>query len=154
MKSAKELSTNQDLTILISINKTPKEVYEAINDVKAWWIGEIEGRADKVGSEFTYRYKDFHESTQKVIELVPGKKVVWHVEEANLSFAKNKKEWEGTNIAFEISPKGDQTEIKFTHHGLTPEVECYEACSGGWEFYITKSLKNLLTKGKGLDPGW
>src|SRR5262247_2761623 len=104
MKSAKELSTNQDLTILISINKTPKEAYEAINDVKAWWIGDIEGRADKVGSEFTYRYKDFHESTQKVIELVPGKKVVWHVEEANLSFAKNK--------------------------------------------------KNLLTKGKGLDPGW
>jgi len=154
MKSAKELSTNQDLTILISINKTPKEAYEAINDVKAWWIGDIEGRADKVGSEFTYRYKDFHKSTQKVIELVPGKKVVWHVEEANLSFAKNKKEWEGTNIVFEISTKGDQTEIKFTHHGLTPEVECYEACSGGWEFYITKSLTNLLTKGKGLYPDW
>jgi len=154
MKLAKELSTNQDLTILISINKTPKEAYEAINDVKAWWIGDIEGRADKVGSEFTYRYKDFHKSTQKVIELVPGKKVVWHVEEANLSFAKNKKEWEGTNIVFEISTKGDQTEIKFTHHGLTPEVECYEACSGGWEFYITKSLTNLLTKGKGLYPDW
>jgi len=154
MKSAKELSTNQDLTILISINKTPKEAYEAINDVKAWWIGDIEGRADKVGSEFTYRYKDFHKSTQKVIELVPGKKVVWHVQEANLSFAKNKKEWEGTNIVFEISTKGDQTEIKFTHHGLTPEVECYEACSGGWEFYITKSLTNLLTKGKGLYPDW
>src|SRR5262245_45130514 len=142
MKATKEPTKNQDFSILISSNKTPQEVYEAINDVKAWWIGDIEGGADTVGSKFTYRYKDFHESTQKVRALAPGKKVVWHVEHANLSFVKSRHEWEGTDIVFEISQKGDQTEVKFTHHGLTPEVECYEACSSGWEFYIIKSLNN------------
>lgn len=154
MSKTKKISKNQDLTISISVNKSPKEVYNSINDVKAWWIGEVEGHADQVGSEFTYRYKDFHKSTQKVTKLVPAKKVVWHVEDAVLSFAKNQKEWKGTEIVFEISSQGDQTVIKFTHKGLTPEFECYEACSGGWEFYITKSLRNFLTKGIGLDPGF
>lgn len=145
---------NEDLTLSISVTKSSKEVYEVIKDVKAWWIGDVDGDADKVGSEFTYRYKDFHKSTQKVTELVPNKRVAWRVEDATLSFAKNKSEWRGTEIVFEILPKGDVTEIKFTHHGLTPEAECFEACSGGWEFFVTKSLKNFLMKGKGLDPGF
>jgi uncharacterized protein YndB with AHSA1/START domain len=154
MSSTKELSKNRDLTISITVSKSPQEVYNAIKDVKAWWIGDIKGNGDKVGSEFTYRYKNFHESAQKVIELVPNKRVAWRVEDANLSFAKNKSEWKGTEIIFEIMPKGDQTEIQFTHKGLTPELECFDNCSAGWEFYVIKSLKNLLTQGEGLDPGF
>ncbi len=145
---------NQDLTISITVSKTPSEAYQAIKNVKAWWMGEVKGNADTVGSRFTYRYKDFHRSSQKVTELIPDKKITWHVEEAILSFAKNTKEWVGTDIVFEIATNGENTEIRFTHYGLTPEAECFEACSGGWEFYITKSLKNLLMKGKGLDPGF
>jgi hypothetical protein len=148
------MSAINDLTISISVNKSPKEVYNAVNDVKAWWIGDVSGSADKVGAEFTYRYKEFHTSTQRVTELVPGKKIVWHVEDAVLSFAENKKEWKGTDIVFEIKPDGDITELKFIHKGLTPNVECFEACSEGWAFYVTKSLKNLLINGKGIDPGF
>jgi hypothetical protein len=147
-------SENKDLTISVLVGSTPSKVYKAIKDVKSWWVGEIGGGADQVGSIFTYQYKDFHKSTQKVTELIPDQKVVWHVEDAELSFTKNKKEWEGTDLVFEIIAKGEKTEIKFTHWGLTPEFECYEACSGGWEFYITKSLKNFLENGKGLDPGF
>lgn len=145
---------NKDLTISILVPKAAKEVFDAIRDVKSWWVGDVTGDANKVGSEFTYKYKDFHTSTQKVTELIPGKKVVWHVEDAVLSFTKDKKEWKGTDIVFEILPEGDQTQIKFTHKGLTPEVECFEACSGGWDFYVTKSLKNFVVNGKGLDPGF
>lgn len=139
---------------VISVKKSPHDVFNAICDVKAWWIGSVEGDAKKVGSVFNYTYKTFHTSTQKVIELVPDKKIVWRVEDATLSFANNKSEWKGTEIVFEITGNGDQTEIHFTHKGLTPQFECYEACSGGWDFYITKSLKNLLTDGVGVDPGW
>jgi uncharacterized protein YndB with AHSA1/START domain len=149
-----KMNSSNDLTVSLTVNKTPKEVYDAINDVKAWWIGEISGNSNNVGAEFVYRYKDFHTSTQKVTELVPNKKVVWHVEDALLSFTENKKEWKGTDIIFEITPKGDSTELKFTHKGLTPKVECFEACSEGWGFYVTKSLNNLLINGKGIDPGF
>ena len=53
-------------------------------------------------------------------------------------------------MVWEISPEKDSTQIKFTHVGLVPEVECYEMCVKGWDEYVKGSLLKLITKGKGL----
>ena len=65
-----------------------------------------------------------------------------------LSFVEDKTEWNGTKITFDISKKGDKTEVRFTHLGLVPEYECFENCSSAWGFYINRSLRNLITTGK------
>ena len=140
---------NQNFTAEFSVYQSPEEVFDAINNVREWWSEEIEGRADKLGAEFEFRHKDDHRSTQKITELVPGKKVVWHVSDAQLNFVKNKSEWNGTKVVFEIAKKGDKTELRFTHVGLVPAFECYGGCSGAWGFYINDSLRNLITTGKG-----
>ncbi|MGD1069153.1 MAG: SRPBCC domain-containing protein [Bryobacteraceae bacterium] len=139
----------QNLTAAFTVDQTPEEAFAAINNVRGWWSGEIEGCTDKLGDEFTYRYKDVHYSRQKVTELRPGKKVVWLVLEGYLNFVQDKTEWTGTEIAFEISRKGDKTEVLFTHLGLVPASECFGACSSAWGFYITGSLRSLITTGKG-----
>lgn len=139
----------ENLTISFAVDQCPEEVFAAINNVRAWWSGEIDGLTDKLGEEFTYRYKDVHRSTQKITELVPCKKVVWHVTDAQLNFVNDKTEWNGTEIVFEIARKGDKTEVRFTHVGLVPSFECYGGCSGAWGFYINDSLRNLITTGKG-----
>ena len=66
--------------------------------------------------------------------------------ESTLNFVKNKSEWNGTKITFEIAPKGDKTEIRFTHDGLISDYECYDACSNAWGSYISGSL---IATGKG-----
>ena len=93
--------------------------------------------------------RDVHRSTQKITEFVPGKKVVWHVSEAQLNFVKDKDEWNGTEIVFVISSKAGKTEVRFTHVGLVPAFECYGGCSGAWGFYVDDSLRTLITTGKG-----
>ena len=141
--------SDQNLTITFTVDQTPEEAFAAINDVRGWWSGEIEGSTDKLGDEFTYRYKDIHYSKQKITELTPGKKVVWLVLDAYLSFIEDKNEWNGTEIIFDIAKKGDKTEVRFTHVGLVPDHECYGACSNAWGSYINGSLRSLITIGKG-----
>jgi hypothetical protein len=140
---------DQSLTTSFTVDQTPEEAFDAINNVRGWWSGEIDGRTDKLGEVFTYRYKDVHRTTQKITEFVPGKRVVWHVTDAELSFVKDKTEWNGTDIVFDIAKKDGKTEVRFTHVGLVPAFECYGGCSGAWGFYINDSLRNLITAGKG-----
>ncbi|MHB8419492.1 MAG: SRPBCC family protein [Myxococcales bacterium] len=145
----KQMPPVEGLSISFTVSQSLQQVFDAINDVRGWWSGEIEGRTDELGAEFTYRYKDVHRSTQKITELVPGKRVVWHVTDAFLSFVDDKTEWNGTDIEFDIARRGDKTEVCFTHFGLVPKCECYDGCSGAWGFYIKESLRNLITIGRG-----
>ena len=142
---------NQNYSTTFAVDQTPEEAFAAINNVRGWWTGDpgVEGSTDKLGDEFTYRYEDVHYSKQKITELVPGKKVVWLVSDARLNFAKDKTEWKGTEITFEISKKGKQTEIRFTHVGLVPQFECFDSCSDAWGSYINGSLRKLITTGNG-----
>jgi hypothetical protein len=142
--------SDQNYTTAFTVDQTPEEVFAAINNVRGWWWGDpgIEGNTSKLGDEFTYRYADVHRSRQKIRELIPGKKVVWHVEDASLNFTRDKAEWKGTDIAFDISKKGDKTEVRFTHVGLVPEYECFDSCSTAWGSLINVSLRDLITTGK------
>ncbi len=139
----------QSFTTAFTVPQSPEEVFAAVNDVRGWWSGEIDGRTDQLGAEFEYRYQDLHRSTQKITEWVPGKRVVWHIVDSHLGFVDDKTEWNGTDVIFEITKKGDETELRFTHVGLTPRIQCYGDCSGAWGFYINDSLRGLITKGKG-----
>jgi hypothetical protein len=62
-----------------TVDQTPDAVFAAIVDVRSWWTGDIDGAAEQLGDEFTYRYEDEHRSTQQVMELVPGRRVAWRV---------------------------------------------------------------------------
>ena len=139
----------QNFTAVFTVDQKPDEVFSAINNVRGWWSGEIEGSTDHVGDQWTYRYKDVHRSQQEITELIPGKRVAWHVLDGYLNFTEDKTEWTGTEMTFDISTKGDKTEVRFTHVGLVPEFECFDNCSNAWGFYINGSLRSLITTGKG-----
>ena len=132
-----------------SVDQTPHEAFAAIINVRGWWSEEIEGSTDKLGDEFTYRYKDVHYSKMKLIEVVPDKQVVWLVLDNYFNFTEDKSEWKGTKVIFEVAQKGDKAEIRFAHLGLVPEYECFDVCSNAWGSYINGSLRSLITTGKG-----
>jgi hypothetical protein len=139
----------QNFTAVFAVDQTPEEVFSAINNVRGWWSGEIEGSTDHIGDQWTYRYKDTHRSQQEITELIPGKRVAWHVLDGYLNFTEDKTEWTGTDMTFDISEKGDSTEVRFTHVGLVPDFECFDNCSNAWGFYINGSLRSLISTGAG-----
>lgn len=148
--------TTADFSTTILVDQTPAEVFDAINNPRAWWPGEINGGTVKLNDEFTYCYKEFHWSKQRVVEMIPGKKVVWLVTESKINYVEDKREWTGTKIIFEIAEKSnkpgsyrDRTQLRFTHLGLVPEMECFESCSNSWRQIIQQGLFSLITTGKG-----
>ena len=145
---------NQNFTTSFLVDENPEKVFNAINNVRRWWSGEIKGETNKLDAEFTYRVQDEHFSKQKITEFVPEKKVVWRVLDASLNFVKDKGGWKGTDIVFEIARKGNKTEIRFTHIGLVPDFECYNDCSNAWGLLVNGNLRKLITTGKDQPSPW
>jgi uncharacterized protein YndB with AHSA1/START domain len=141
---------HSSFTTTISVDQTPEQVFQAITNVRGWWSEDIDGGTEALGDEFTYRNGDVHRCTIRVTELVTGSKVVWLVVDNHFNFTDDETEWTGTQIRFEISPKGDRTEIRFTHLGLVAEYECFDVCSNSWDFYLSTSLRSLIRTGHGL----
>ena len=106
-----------DLTYTILVDQSPTEVFNGVNNVRGWWSEEIQGATDKPGDEFSYHFEDVHRSKMKIIESIPGEKVVWQVLENYFKFTKDNSEWTGNKIVFLISKKDDKTQLQFTQIG-------------------------------------
>ena len=157
------MNTN-DFSTAISVNENPRQVFDAINNVRGWWSEEINGVTLHEGDVFDYHFEDIHRCKIQIIESIPGQIVAWRVlenyfkpgifgefEHSNVSASGfDQIEWVGTVMVFAIEEKAGKTTLTFTHEGLTSEYECFEVCATGWRHYINNSLYHLIVSGKGL----
>ena len=139
---------NKNFTYSFETAKGPQEVFGLLTQIPQWWSGlfeeTIEGKSEKVNDAFSFAAGGgAHYTEQKVVELVPGKKIVWLVTNANLSFLEKPDEWEGTRFGFTLTEGKKNTQVTFVHEGLVPEVECYGACSTGWMGYLQQLERRL-----------
>lgn len=140
---------SKSFSTTFTVTQSPEEVFAAINNPRAWWSQAIKGDTDRLGAVFYHQYRDSHRCTLNVTELVPGKRIVWHVLQNYFDFVKDETEWTGTDVVFEIATRDGKTAVRFTHVGLSPVQECYDVCSGGWNSLVNGSLRALITAGEG-----
>jgi hypothetical protein len=140
---------DRSYTFRFTVDRGPEEVWAAVCNVRGWWSQEIEGPTDRRGAEFDYHYRDVHRCSFRITEFVPGRKAVWHVVSNEFNFTKDRTEWVGTDVVFELTPRGSGTELVFTHRGLVPAYECFEICRDAWGGYLGGSLKDLVLTGRG-----
>lgn len=140
--------TNKNFQFSFTTTQKASDVFNLLLDIKEWWNGlyneTIKGKSKKLNDEFSFSAGGgAHFSNQKLVELVPNKKIKWLVTESNLSFLTKTDEWNNTKICFEIEQLKDTTKVTFIHEGLVPKIECYGGCSGAWTQYL-ENLKDKL----------
>ena len=133
----------------ISADIPPQRAFDDITRVADWWSTRFEGTSRNPGDVFTVHFGDTHK-TFRIVESVPGSRIVWEVIDSNMPWLADKQEWTGTRIVWDVSARGSATEITLTHVGLVPGIECYSACEAGWTYFAQESLRKLMTEGKGL----
>jgi uncharacterized protein YndB with AHSA1/START domain len=122
---------------------SPNDVYAALTSLKGlsgWWTTTTHGVGDKVGGVVQFRF-NAGGFDMKVLELVPGKRVLWQVVDGP-------EEWMGTKISFDIRQENDWTIVLFRHEGWKEPVEFMHHCSTKWAIFLL-SLKSMLETGKG-----
>jgi len=136
---------------MIEVAGPPPDVFNSINEVSKWWSKDFEGSSTKLNDEFVICHPGQHYSKQKLVEFIPGKKVVWLVTDSELNWLeKDRAEWTGTRMIFEVMPEGNKTLLHFTHKGMVPGKECYYRCTQGWDMVIKDKLFGFITSGKAI----
>jgi uncharacterized protein YndB with AHSA1/START domain len=125
---------------------SPDAVYAALttlDGLSGWWTRDTTGNTE-VGGVIAFRFVAGG-FDMKVVELAPGKRVLWEVVEGPA-------EWIGTQVNFDLRQEGDYTIVLFEHRGWAEPVEFMHHCSTKWATFLL-SLKQLVETGKGSpDP--
>ena len=91
----------------ITVNASAEEAAEKISQVNNWWKHDFSGCAKKLNDKFIVPFGELNGEKSfvdfVVSEFVPNKKAVWKVTDCNLPWFKDKKEWNNTEVVFEIS---------------------------------------------------
>jgi hypothetical protein len=140
---------NKNFSATIEVANPAKDVFNAIKEVPKWWNSEdFEGNSTELNDEFIIYHPNQHYSKQRLIEVIPDKKIVWLVTESKLYWLENdKEEWTNTKMIFDITTQDGKTILHFTHEGLVPERECYPMCEKGWTMIIKDWLFHYITVG-------
>jgi uncharacterized protein YndB with AHSA1/START domain len=124
-------------------SSSPNEVYKAlttIDGLAGWWTGATQGDA-QAGGTIKFRFGDRGFFDMKVLELDPGRRVLWQVSEGPA-------EWVGTRVSFDLRQEGAQTTVLFKHAGWKDPIEFMHHCSTKWATFLM-SLKGLVETGRG-----
>ena len=142
-----------DYTISIKCLVSAERAYKAITKEMSNWWTPMSAQFEKVGDEaktgfegnsyWVFRAKTLNEPYQVELECIESQMLIDSLNDPQ--------EWLGTTIRFDIRESEGETEIVFTHIGLRPKLQCYGVCSGGWNHYISGSLRDYL-RGEGGKP--
>jgi uncharacterized protein YndB with AHSA1/START domain len=132
-----------DILHKVGIKSSLDDVYQALvtrEGLAGWWTNDTSGES-KVAGVLKFRFGELGGFDMKVLQLDPGKRVLWQVVEGP-------EEWIGTNVSFDLKQDGEFTSVLFKHQGWKEPVEFMHHCSTKWAIFLM-SLKSMVETGKG-----
>ncbi len=144
-----------DFQKVITVKVSSEKVFEAVTTgINSWWGNVDNARIEKVGDEFSIFFEENTIWRFVISKMDRFEAVHWtcvHAYHAYGGLKGIEKEWLNSKIKWQIKDlKNGETQIRFEHIGLTPELNCYDICHAGWTHFVASSLKQYLETGKGL----
>jgi len=126
------------LTVGVPI-ETAFTAVSTVDGLRGWWTEHTDGSAEP-GGKLRFEFPRYEITKfMRVQESARPTLVRWVCTECSLP------EW----LTFRLTEAGPaRTELRFTHAGLRPQLECYGSCSAGWNYYLG-SLASYLGTGTG-----
>lgn len=138
-----------DFTAELSLAATPPQVLALFTSpagISRWW-GPTEGDG-ALGGQLVTSFGEHGVNAMRVLEAGPAR-VLWESITADgTNPTGHTREWLGTTMEFDIQAEGSGTRLGFRHAGLTPQLECWEACNSAW-IYFMASIKASAETGIG-----
>jgi ketosteroid isomerase-like protein len=122
-----------------------ERVFEALAHPERWWSTSVDADGDRLrmnwrdGGYIAFR-----------VSADPPRGMIWQFVEQVDRNLPQPDEWVGTTAIFELAEAGDGTRLHFEHRGLTPALDCYDVCENGWDFFLRRSVGQLLETGRGI----
>lgn len=139
----------EDYSAVLNLPTSPETVaalFTTADGVSRWW-GPTEGDAT-VGGTLVTRFGEHGVNANRVRE-VGASRVVWEpIAAPGTTPTGHTQEWLGTTIEIEILPSGAGTELHFRHVGLTPQLDCWDACHDAWTYFMS-SIETCAETGTG-----
>ncbi len=140
---------NLDYQRTIRVLAQPEALFEALTSLSglaAWWT-RVTGSGE-TGGELRFFMNSPEPCVMRVDQATRPTSVRWTVTACDFL-----RDWVGTRPTFTITPvDGGASELRFRHHGLTPELECIDQCTRGWDHFIV-SLRDHVEAGRGMPHG-
>ena len=130
----------------VHISVPPERVFDALttaSEFAPWWAPAAGLAAE--GGELRVTFAGFEDPLVLRVKQAARPSVVsWDVDDGGPL-----PEWLGTTVTFTLSESGTGgCDVRFRHHGLTPQLKCYDVCRASWDQYLP-SLRDYIESGTG-----
>ncbi|HEX7443605.1 MAG TPA: SRPBCC domain-containing protein [Acidimicrobiales bacterium] len=136
-------TTTDDFRSTKTFAAGPDAVYSALTDVDAltgWWTPA--GGDATAGGTLRFLMGD-QQVVMRVEQAGRPSRVRWDV-----LVCEPAPDWVGTSITYDLESVDAGTELRFQHHGLNPDLECFDQCHAGWTHFLA-SLVDYVDRGTG-----
>jgi uncharacterized protein YndB with AHSA1/START domain len=146
-----DTTTAADYRTRVRFEHPPTAVVEALTTVPgiaSWWTTRVAGSGTDGGElRLAFPNSDYQDVVLAVATTEQPCSVVWTVRAVPPVPAWE--EWAGTRVVVRVEAEASGgTRMDLHHEGLTRQLDCYDLCSGGWD-YVLASLRAHVDAGAG-----
>jgi uncharacterized protein YndB with AHSA1/START domain len=138
-------TTDNSYTKTLTVDATAKDVFHALSEphaITSWWSAASTTGSGRTGGELHITFGTEEQPTvMRVLAAHEPDVVIWEVAASPLV-----PEWVGTRPTFAMTAVADGCRLDFAHHGLVPNLDCFDRCAMDWGHFLVRLCDHVQSR--------